>query len=178
MIWSCNWRKHFADSRSAHIDILHPLPPAGEGWGEGRRATQIPSRVALVATLTLLTACAQSPVERSAPTALPIYSVAPDQSAAPSPASIAQGWRILFDQRLGNCVACHSIPDQKGAKTGIQSTFAPALDGVATRYSAAQMRQWVVDARKINPDTLMPPFGEILTPQQVTDVLAALQTLR
>jgi mono/diheme cytochrome c family protein len=36
----------------------------------------------------------------------------------------------------------------------------------------------VVDARKINPNTLMPPFGQMLTPQQVTDVLAALQTLR
>ncbi len=89
-----------------------------------------------------------------------------------------QGWRILFDPRLGNCAACHSIPNEKGTKAGIQSTFAPALDGVASRYSAAQLRQWVVDARKINPDTMMPPFGQMLTPQQVTDVLAALHTLR
>jgi sulfur oxidation c-type cytochrome SoxX len=115
----------------------------------------------------LLAACAPLPI------------ATPNETAAPtSTASTQQGWRILFDQRLGNCVACHSIPDQKGAKTGIQSTFAPALDGVATRYSAAQMRQWVVDARTINPNTLMPPFGQMLTPQQVTDVLAALQTLR
>jgi mono/diheme cytochrome c family protein len=40
------------------------------------------------------------------------------------------------------------------------------------------LRQWVVDARKINPNTLMPPFGAMLSEQQVTDVLAALQTLR
>lgn len=93
-------------------------------------------------------------------------------------ASLEQGWRVLFDQRLGNCAACHSIPDQEGLKRGIQSTFAPALEGVASRYSAAQLRQWVVDARKINPNTLMPPFGTILSPQQITDVLAALQTLR
>jgi L-cysteine S-thiosulfotransferase len=93
-------------------------------------------------------------------------------------ASLEQGWRILFDQRQGNCAACHSIPDQKGTKTGIQSTFAPALDGVASRYSTEQLRQWVVDARKINPNTLMPPFGAMLSAQQVTDVLAALQTLR
>jgi sulfur oxidation c-type cytochrome SoxX len=103
----------------------------------------------------------------------------PDQAATASRiASPEQGWRVLFDQRQGNCVACHSIPDQKGAKTGIQSTFAPALDGVASRYSTEQLRQWVVDARKINPDTLMPPFGAMLSAQQVTDVLAALQTLR
>jgi L-cysteine S-thiosulfotransferase len=99
-------------------------------------------------------------------------------AAPPSAASLQQGWRILFDQRSGNCVACHSIPNEQGKKSGVQSTFAPALDGVATRYSAAQLRQWVVDARKINPNTMMPPFGPMLSPQQVTDVLAALQTLR
>jgi L-cysteine S-thiosulfotransferase len=125
--------------------------------------------IALLALSALLAACAQLPV------------TAPAAAAAPplnSTASLAQGWRILFDQRLGNCAACHSIPNEKGQKTGIQSTFAPALDGVAARYSAAQLRQWVVDARKINPNTLMPPFGAMLSEQQVTDVLAALQTLR
>jgi L-cysteine S-thiosulfotransferase len=90
----------------------------------------------------------------------------------------AQGWRILFDQRLGNCAACHSIPDAQGQKSGIQSTFAPPLDGVASRYSAAQLRQWVVDARVLHPNTLMPPFGQILTAEQINHALAALQTLR
>lgn len=92
--------------------------------------------------------------------------------------SAAQGWRILFDQRLGNCVACHSIPDALGKKSGIQSTFAPALDGVASRLNADELRQWLVDARKIKPDTLMPPFGLILRAGQIEDALAALQTLR
>lgn len=125
------------------------------------------SRIVRLALLALLSACA------------PFSSAAGNEAATVSSAiSVQQGWRIVFDQRLGNCAACHSIPDQKGAKAGIQSTFAPALDGVATRYSPAQLRQWVVDARLINPNTLMPPFGQILTPQQVTEVLAALQTLR
>jgi sulfur oxidation c-type cytochrome SoxX len=118
--------------------------------------------------LVLLTACAQSPIATPNDTA----------ARASTTAFPQQGWRILFDQRLGNCAACHSIPNEKGQKSGIQSTFAPALDGVAARYSAAQLRQWVEDARKINPNTMMPPFGQMLTPQQVTDVLAALQTLR
>ncbi len=127
------------------------------GWG----ALQCAARAVLLGSLVTLLACALVPV------------------AEPSNvASVQQGWRILFDQRVGNCAACHSIPDARGVKTGIQSTFAPALDGVATRYSPAQLRQWVVDARQINPHTLMPPFGQMLTPQQVTDVLAALQTLR
>lgn len=93
-------------------------------------------------------------------------------------ADAGNGWRILLEQRLGNCVACHSIPNEQGKKTGVQSTFAPALDGVASRYNAETLRQWVVDARKINPDTLMPPFGMILSPEQIRDALAALQTLR
>jgi L-cysteine S-thiosulfotransferase len=99
-------------------------------------------------------------------------------SASAQAPSTAQGWRILFDQRLGNCVACHSIPDALGRKSGIQSTFAPALDGVASRLSVDELRQWLVDARKINPDTLMPPFGLILRAEQIEDVLAALQTLK
>ena len=99
------------------------------------------------------------------------------QTLAQTP-SVANGWRVLLEQRLGNCVACHAIPDAQGKKSGIQSTFAPALDGVASRYNPETLRQWVVDARKIKPETLMPPFGLILSPEQVTDVLAAMQTLR
>jgi L-cysteine S-thiosulfotransferase len=51
-----------------------------------------------------------------------------------------------------------------------------------------QLIQWVVDARKINPQTLMPPFGvdlntstargRLLTDAQIANVVAALQTLR
>jgi sulfur oxidation c-type cytochrome SoxX len=154
MICSCNSLKFFLHS----------------GAGQGA------ARAALWGSALLLLACAQGPV--AAPSAAVLSAPATMNNAAPPTASLQQGWRILFDQRLGNCAACHSIPDQNGAKTGIQSTFAPALDGVATRYRAGQLRQWVVDARKINPNTMMPPFGQMLTPQQVTDVLAALQTLR
>ena len=93
-------------------------------------------------------------------------------------ADVTMGWRILLEQRLGNCIACHAIPNEQGKKIGVQSTFAPALDGVASRYSGDILRQWVVDARKINPDTLMPPFGLILSAEQINDALAALQTLK
>jgi sulfur oxidation c-type cytochrome SoxX len=157
MIWSCSSLNFFCQL----------------GTGSGA------ARALLLGSSLLLVACAQVPV--AAPTAaVPSVQTASsvDIATQTTPASVQQGWRILSDQRIGNCAACHSIPDQKGAKTGTQSTFAPALDGVAARYSPAQLRQWVVDARKINPNTMMPPFGQMLTPQQVTDVLAALQTLR
>jgi sulfur oxidation c-type cytochrome SoxX len=151
MIWSCNWFSFF----------------------RLRRARQVASGITSLALSALLAGCAQVPVAGPADTALQA-----NAASSASTASVAQGWRILFDQRQGNCAACHSIPNEKGQKTGIQSTFAPALDGVAARYSQEQLRQWVVDARKINPNTLMPPFGAMLSEQQVTDVLAALQTLR
>jgi len=102
--------------------------------------------------------------------------------------SIKQGFAIMFYQRLGNCVSCHSIPNLAGQKVGIQSTFAPPLDGASIRYDKAQLMQWVVDARAIKSNTLMPPFGvdlntatakgRLLTDAQIADVVVALETLR
>jgi L-cysteine S-thiosulfotransferase len=94
--------------------------------------------------------------------------------------AVQGGFRIIADQRQGNCMACHSMPDAQGKKVGIQSTFAPPLDGVANRYDADTLRQWVADARKINPQTLMPPFATngMLSASQIDDVLAALLTLK
>ena len=98
----------------------------------------------------------------------------------------AEGLRIMTTGNLGNCVACHALPGQKD----LQSTFGPALAGVGARYDAAQLRQWVTDARKIKPGTLMPPFGTtqgtneavraqpILGEDQIEHVVAALQSLR
>lgn len=103
------------------------------------------------------------------------------QSAAQANADL--GWRIITDRSLGNCGACHAWQ----AAPASSSTFAPALDGVAQRYSAAQLRQWVVDPRHLRPDTLMPVFGSliglrqpapaqaVLSPEQIDAVLVALQ---
>jgi hypothetical protein len=61
---------------------------------------------------------------------------------------------------------------------------------VGERYDVATLRQWVTDARKIKPDTLMPPFGttqgtreairaqSMLSEEQIERVVAALQSLR
>ncbi len=97
-----------------------------------------------------------------------------------------QGFRIMSNGSLGNCIACHALPGQGG----IVSTFGPALDKVATRYGAEELRQWVTDARKIKPNTLMPPFAttlgtnqsvraqSMLTEEQIALVVAALLTLK
>ena len=98
-------------------------------------------------------------------------------------ASAELGWRIITERSLGNCGACHAWQ----AAPASTSTFAPALDGVAQRYSAAQLRQWLVDARHLRPDTLMPVFGTVsglrqpvpaqavLSAEQIDAVVLALQ---
>ena len=97
-----------------------------------------------------------------------------------------QGFRIINTGNTGNCIACHALPGQ----TGLVSTFGPALHAVASRYNPQELRQWVTDARKIKPDTLMPPFGttqgtnaavraqSILSEEQIAHVVAALLTLK
>jgi L-cysteine S-thiosulfotransferase len=97
-----------------------------------------------------------------------------------------QGFRIMNAGNTGNCIACHTLPGQ----TGIASSFGPALEKVASRYNPEELRQWVSDARKIKPNTLMPPFGttqgtnssvraqSILSDEQIAHVVAALLTLK
>jgi L-cysteine S-thiosulfotransferase len=106
-----------------------------------------------------------------------------------------QGLRIMANRQQGNCVTCHPVSVLRDAKgidgaSGKQGNFGPSLDGVAKRYTTAQLRQWVMDARQIKPNTLMPPFGTlegisqaspprpILSSDEIDKVTAALATLR
>lgn len=100
--------------------------------------------------------------------------------------SAEQGFRLMNSMSGGNCLACHTVPGQKGSA----STFGPNLQRVAQRYTSEELRQWVTDARRINPDTLMPPMGTtagtqraivaqaILSAEDIEHIVAALQTLR
>jgi L-cysteine S-thiosulfotransferase len=105
------------------------------------------------------------------------------------------GLRIMANRLQGNCVTCHQVSvllDVKGIEgaSGKQGNFGPSLDGVANRYTMTQLRQWVMDARQINPNTRMPPFGSIdgtilaspprtiLSVEEIDQVTAALATLR
>jgi L-cysteine S-thiosulfotransferase len=106
-----------------------------------------------------------------------------------------QGLRIMANRQQGNCVTCHQVSVLRDAKgidgaAGKQGDFGPALDGVAKRYSLGQLRQWVMDARKLSSNTLMPPFGTLegttqanperpmLSADEIDKVTAALATLR
>jgi L-cysteine S-thiosulfotransferase len=124
---------------------------------------------------------------------LPPYSVVGDAI----PASLigvagdpAGGRAIMLDRRLGSCLLCHTgpFPEER-----FQGTLAPDLSGAGSRWSAGQLRLRLVDASRLNPNTIMPPYYRIdglvrvgstwrgkpmLTAAQIEDVVAFLSTLR
>jgi sulfur-oxidizing protein SoxX len=116
-------------------------------------------------------------------------------STAQSLSDAELGLRIMANRQQGNCVTCHQVSVLRDAKgidgaSGKQGDFGPSLDGVAQRYSLAQLRQWVMDARKLSANTLMPPFGSLegttlanparpmLSLDEIDKVTAALASLR
>ena len=101
----------------------------------------------------------------------------------------ARGRAIVGNRQLGLCLLCHSgpFPEDK-----LQGTLAPSLAGVASRLSIGQLRLRIVDASRVNPETIMPPYYRmqdltrvapayagkpILSAEQVEDVVAFLATL-
>jgi len=85
-------------------------------------------------------------------------------AVASVPACADEGLRIMTDKTLGNCWACHALPGQQG----LISNLGPSLAGAGARLSTQQLTQWVVDARQIHPQTLMPPFGASTGLQRVS----------
>lgn len=120
------------------------------------------------------------------------------ESLTGTPGDPASGAKIMTTNALGNCVACHEI----GAMPDVpfQGNIGPALDGAADRWTEAQLRGLVVDAKRTFEGTFMPgmyktgPFTRpgdaytgkaapadlmpILSAQQVEDVVAYLLTLK
>jgi len=102
----------------------------------------------------------------------------------------ARGRAIVLDRRRGACLLCHTgpFPEEK-----FQGTLAPDLAGAGSRWTAGQLRLRLVDATRLNSDTIMPPYYRvdgltrvgrawqgrpILTAEQIEDVVAFLLTLR
>lgn len=106
------------------------------------------------------------------------------------PGDPVRGRAIVASRQQGLCLLCHEAPI---AEERFQGNLAPSLAGAGSRWSAAQLRARIVDARRLNPQTTMPPFhatdglqrvGEAwrgrpaLDAQQVEDVVAYLAMLR
>jgi sulfur-oxidizing protein SoxX len=103
----------------------------------------------------------------------------------------ARGKAIVANRQTGLCVLCHTGPAL--GEERFQGTLGPNLAGTGSRWSEGQLRLRIVDAGKINPDTIMPPYYRVtglnrvasdfrgkplLSAEQIEDVVAFLMTLR
>ncbi len=113
-----------------------------------------------------------------------------------TPGDPAAGRAIVVDRQVGLCLLCHSGPFDRTPVERAQGNLSTNLSGVGSRWTVAQLRLRVADARRLNPDSLMPAFHRVgaapstqrvgaawqgkpvLTAQQVEDVVAFLQTLK
>ena len=87
-------------------------------------------------------------------------------------AAVAKGEKLYVDQK---CAICHSI-GEKGNKKG-------PLDGVGTKLTAAEIRQWIVDPKPMTEKTKSarkPPMKSYstLAKEDVDALVAYLQTLK
>jgi sulfur-oxidizing protein SoxX len=67
----------------------------------------------------------------------------------------SRGRGIVVDRQRGLCLLCHSgpFPEQR-----FQGNLAPSLQGAGSRWSEGQLRLRLVDSRRLNPATIMPPY--------------------
>ncbi|SER01697.1 sulfur oxidation c-type cytochrome SoxX [Thalassovita taeanensis] len=121
-----------------------------------------------------------------------------EQSLSGMAGNPEEGAKIMGSKQLGNCVACHSISAL--ADVPFQGNVGPMLDGVADRWTAAELRGILSNAKLTYDGTVMPayykvdgftrpgnaytgkaadgPLDPLLSAQQIEDVIAFLGTLK
>jgi L-cysteine S-thiosulfotransferase len=107
-----------------------------------------------------------------------------------APGDAERGLKIVTNRQVGLCLLCHAGPYPQDR---FQGTMAPDLTGAGVRWNEGQLRLRMVDAVKINAETIMPPYYRvdgltrvapgfrgktILSAEQIEDVVAYLMTLR
>ena len=125
-----------------------------------------------------------------------------EDSAVPAsltgtPGDAANGEKVYASKKMGNCVACHLV---SSVDVSFPGNVGPALDGVADRYSEAELRGILVNSKMTFEGTMMPAyykvdgftrpgkaytgkaaddtFGPLLEAQQIEDLVAFLGTLK
>jgi sulfur-oxidizing protein SoxX len=102
----------------------------------------------------------------------------------------ARGRTIVANRQVGLCLLCHGGPFPQDR---FQGNLAPDLSGAGSRWTEGQLRLRIIDASRLNPETIMPPYYRvdgltqvaaifrerpILSAEQIEDVVAFLVTLR
>lgn len=119
-----------------------------------------------------------------------------EQSLTGQPGDPESGAQVMKSRSLGNCVACHEVTALQDAP--FHGNVGPMLDGAADRWTEADLRGIVSNAKNIFPGTIMPAYYKtegferpgnaytgkaaegdldpLLTAQQIEDVVAFLMT--
>jgi sulfur-oxidizing protein SoxX len=145
------------------------------------------ARAALALAATVL--CGTPSAAQSALIPYTVVDESIPQSLTGVPGDPTRG-RALVVKRENTCLLCHSgpFPEER-----FQGNLAPDLRGAGSRWSEGELRLRLVDATRLNPETIMPSFYRIdglsrvartyrgkpvLTAQQIEDVVAYLKTLK
>jgi sulfur-oxidizing protein SoxX len=152
----------------------------------------------VIAVAALVAAAGTAAYSETAPLAVTYESGAVAASLSGAPGNPEEGIKVMSTRSLGNCVACHQVSALP--KVPFQGNVGPALDGTGSRWSEAQLRGIVANAKMTFEGTRMPAFYKtegfirpgdgytadpapadlppILTAQQIEDVVAFLVTLK
>ncbi len=99
----------------------------------------------------------------------------PSISIAEGTSAIADGKKLAFNKKKGNCLACHQI---EGGK--LPGNIGPPLIAMKARFpDKSKLRAQINDARTNNPNTIMPPFGahEIISGAEVDKIVEFIYSL-
>ncbi len=106
------------------------------------------------------------------------------------PGDPVRGKRVVTDATNGTCVLCHTMPLPEEPNHG---NIAPSLAGIGSRITVPELRLRLVDAKRINPDTIMLSYYRLhdltrvqqqyvgktyWSAQDVEDAIAYLMTLK
>src|SRR3954466_10909539 len=147
-----------------------------------------PKRSANVLALAVTTLLA-APAAADALRPYRIVGAAIPDSLTGAPGDAAHGRAIVVNRQLGLCLLCHSgpFPEEK-----FQGNLAPSLAGAGKRWNEGELRLRIVDASRLNPDSIMPSYYRTLRPtrgapafagkpllsaEQIEDVVAYLKSL-
>lgn len=96
-------------------------------------------------------------------------------SAIASEATIAEGKKLAFNRKKGNCLACHMI-----AGGSLPGDIGPPLIAMKARFpDKAKLRAQIWDSTAANPNSIMPPFGKhfILSDSEIDKITDYIETL-
>lgn len=151
-----------------------------------------------LATATAAMIAGVATAEQIAPTDVKYVEGEVSASLSGTAGDAVEGRDIVTNKKKGNCVSCHGA--EAYAEIPFHGEIGPMLDGAGSRWSEAQLRGIVANAKMTFEDTMMPAFYKttgfirpgnaftgkaapadlppVLSAQQIEDVVAYLMTLK